>query len=547
MLEKLLNDEIHGIQRVPALCFANPQATLEELNLKNYEVLGCEPLHDVTGHVKNIFEAIPVYLEKTQKELFYTTLEVAFEGKDAKRGCDYRVALIKLAILLEGKISLVAHKILTTMCEIQDILYSREEYRTNQTILRLHNVTFNHAILLNDFFKDWKKQSKITQRKLFGKYYHAVIKHSSEQYRILSGRSANTEDEERTFHYLKSVSTLTSNHHPENVILNAIIRTQAREFITGNSPNKDYQSEVTKLYTPLKEKREESSFKYSWIAKNKHAYQAHLERIADFLVEKQLYWEEKSDGVTYHDLNDIASKKQKHNFRSWTMQEEADYLKSCWDTICIPKADILIPTCSIKIEHDDESVSIKRLNTLEYFNENDKNEFDHQEAITEDQYQQESGKYIEEEVILTEVVLSLQPVKVLPPPPPLQTSTPTTQHFEKNPSQKYELVTQTAKVLSEILGLTPDVKRYDMLRRSYKQSPSNFKKVELKKIHARIEVKLLNANETLKLELTQIEEKILKNSKALNVVAVACEDKDEQKKLLKKLKYIRALRTEFQI
>ena len=66
-------------------------------------------------------------------------------------------------------------------------------------------------------------------RKYFGKYYHAIISHASDQYRIINGRSSNTESDERYFHTIKDISNNTSNHHPDNVISNAFIRCQVRK------------------------------------------------------------------------------------------------------------------------------------------------------------------------------------------------------------------------------------------------------------------------------------------------------------------------------
>ena len=553
-LESTLVQEMHGIQRVPALCFANPSATLEELNLANYEVLGCEPLHDVTGHIKNLFDAIPIHLNKAEKELFQNMIGLSFEGRDAKRGCDHRAALVKITKALDGKINTTAHQILLIMCEIQDILYSREENRTNQTILRLHNLTFSHAILLNKYFKDtnWKGQKTITKRKLFGKYFHAITNHSSQQFRILSGRSANTEQEERTFSYLKLVSATTSNHNADNVILNAMIRTQAREMINGNSPNKDQDSEIAKLYSPLKVKRTETKFSYKWIEKNKHTYQAHLEHISDFLVEERVYWKESMDGIVFHDLSFIPSQKKKHNFRSWTLHKEYFYLKYCWDIICIPQSDKLIPTCSVKIEDEKENISIKQINSLNYFVNHSDIQLEHDETILKPQTSTPLSKMHEEEIheeeyeVDEEVILSLQPVMVMPPPfenisHALQMSNP------KIVPQQINLVTKTGKILKEILGMTPEVKRYDTLRNSYKLRPSNFKKVELQKLHTSIEKSILHENDRLKCELNKLEESIIETREDISVVSTTPKEKEKENYFNKKLKYIRLLRTEFKI
>ena len=48
-LKQKLRNEIHGIQRLPTLFFSEPETTTEELLLNSYEILPCEPLHDVKG------------------------------------------------------------------------------------------------------------------------------------------------------------------------------------------------------------------------------------------------------------------------------------------------------------------------------------------------------------------------------------------------------------------------------------------------------------------------------------------------------------------
>ena len=42
-LNGLLENEVHGIQRVPALMYKNPLDSLESLDLSKYEVLFTEP------------------------------------------------------------------------------------------------------------------------------------------------------------------------------------------------------------------------------------------------------------------------------------------------------------------------------------------------------------------------------------------------------------------------------------------------------------------------------------------------------------------------
>ena len=76
------------------------------------------------------------------------------------------------------------------------------------------------------------KLKKLTSRKYFGSYYHSLFRHCSQQCRVISGRTSNNESEEATFNNLKTFTNLTSNHHLDHIVLNAFIRTQARETVT---------------------------------------------------------------------------------------------------------------------------------------------------------------------------------------------------------------------------------------------------------------------------------------------------------------------------
>ena len=87
--------------------------------------------------------------------------------------------------------------IFSTFAEIQEITYAVEEKRPCPTILRLSNLTFTHALLLFIHIKDNLKS--LTSRKLFGVYYHSIVKHAPIPFRLFSGRTANTEKEEAIF------------------------------------------------------------------------------------------------------------------------------------------------------------------------------------------------------------------------------------------------------------------------------------------------------------------------------------------------------------
>ena len=66
ILEEKLTAEIHWMQRLPPLMEADP--TMEAL-LKNYEILGCKPFHDVKNHIENLYTELLHHLKKTENKL----------------------------------------------------------------------------------------------------------------------------------------------------------------------------------------------------------------------------------------------------------------------------------------------------------------------------------------------------------------------------------------------------------------------------------------------------------------------------------------------
>ena len=149
-LQAKLTEELKGISRVPALLFQSPEASLENLGLERYEVLPHEPMHDIAGHISNLFEELPYHLDaprepkrkenvrksstklkgiqaskttrtkgaKTSVSSVTTKLrdadqpekskvlteatKLAMEGKEVKRCVDYRCGLLKVIHMTQG-------------------------------------------------------------------------------------------------------------------------------------------------------------------------------------------------------------------------------------------------------------------------------------------------------------------------------------------------------------------------------------------------------------------------------------------------------------
>ena len=107
------------------------------------------------------------------------------------------------------------------MLEIEEILYSPDKNRNYILLLRHCLRTFVYSMMIKIHLQG--KLKIVTQRKCFGTSYHSLSRHAAEQYGLFSGTSANTEIEEATFNNIKIYTNLTSNHHSENLILNAVI------------------------------------------------------------------------------------------------------------------------------------------------------------------------------------------------------------------------------------------------------------------------------------------------------------------------------------
>ena len=148
-LNALLENEVHGVQRVPALMYNNPLDTLASLNLLKYEILLTEPLHDISNQTKNLYQEIPYHVPKNKTKNVRQILDVSFNGRVAKSSSDYRKSLLIVAKWFSDNLpEHFFNKILLSMCNIQAITYYSEKKRSLQSVLRLYSTTFQHALTI---------------------------------------------------------------------------------------------------------------------------------------------------------------------------------------------------------------------------------------------------------------------------------------------------------------------------------------------------------------------------------------------------------------
>jgi len=81
MQDELSSIILQGAQRVPTLLVLNPQQSLANLNLSQYENLDCEPLHDLKGHISHLLNEVPHLQSRTLKEECLKIIETQHKSR----------------------------------------------------------------------------------------------------------------------------------------------------------------------------------------------------------------------------------------------------------------------------------------------------------------------------------------------------------------------------------------------------------------------------------------------------------------------------------
>ena len=190
------------------------------------------------------------------------------------------------------------------MTEISSILYAKPEERCPRSIPRVHNQTFLRAIACEEVIG---KPRILTEKKFYGRYLHSLVVHAPIQHRIIYSRSTNTEQQERHFSTLSSISVATSTRRPGEIITPGIIRMQAEMKSEENQQRdsvKKQESRLGKLAHCLTPP-EITVIPDRVILKYPQAYQAHLERISIFLLcGEGIWWRHILRGVEFLDAPD---------------------------------------------------------------------------------------------------------------------------------------------------------------------------------------------------------------------------------------------------
>ena len=185
---------------------------------------------------------------------------------------------------------------------------------------------------------------------------------------MFSGRSAYTEKEEAILSILKTFTNLASDHHPQNIIFNLLVRLQAKEILAAGKHEYDRNKETfSTLYQQIKISFSNTLIPFNWIKTCCSFYKVMWEQLADFLIADNKCLEETQNRVLFFDFDIKDTGVKLHHVRSSSIVGVSEYLKDCWNK-CVLNLNSLIPAHSIKIYYEStEKYETKSLQTLTFF------------------------------------------------------------------------------------------------------------------------------------------------------------------------------------
>jgi hypothetical protein len=357
-VQEKLSEIMHGITRPPALCCHDPLQTTNALNIGSYEILACEPLHDLTNVIQNIIQELPNHVGEQNKQDFLSFSETTIGNKNQIKGSDARLYAVKLAKFTlmkyeEGKLDENIPKLINSLVDIVTICYSDYSTRSPKQLLRLHNQCFMFGFLCKLVIGNPKK---LTTRKFYGNHFHSITIHVPETARMICLKSIVPEQEERSFGTLRRISENTTNRQPKYIVDNAMLRIQFQSTSSDPSETVAKQNSTISKQAKLLPPQNETIFSKTMIQKYPLLIQSHLERISDFILPgHNIWWSNAEGGIRFFDgPNDDTYRPQGphlHHFRSTSLKQERIWIQQQW-TECVDQyacGELPLPLHRLKI------------------------------------------------------------------------------------------------------------------------------------------------------------------------------------------------------
>ena len=205
---------------------------------------------------------------------------------------------------------------------------------------------------------------ELTLRKLYGAYWHSLTVHAPLVSRMVSLSAVNTEEEERLFADINAISRNTSSGKPGHIIPNSILRLQAEQQFKSEREDSfmAQQSKISKYAKLLPESRNTEIY---GSLLSSELYQAHLERVSDYLVVGEGVWWHRdvdSHAIVFHDSDNEPDWREEgppiQHFRSTTFSEVNGMVRDVWNK-CLT-SDTVLPLERLKVfDQAGEFASIK--------------------------------------------------------------------------------------------------------------------------------------------------------------------------------------------
>ena len=125
--------------------------------------MDCEPLHDIKGHLLNLFAELPSILENPVQAACINRIKQC-QLKEKKSAADPRSAVIQIlqaAQDVDWKVTCL----LKSIIKISEVMYSTEQHRSPRLLLQLYNNVWLHHQLCYELF-----QTPQSREALFGLY-----------------------------------------------------------------------------------------------------------------------------------------------------------------------------------------------------------------------------------------------------------------------------------------------------------------------------------------------------------------------------------------
>ncbi len=302
-------------------------------------------MHDLGNFIVIITQELICHLSDGETlKLVNDFANRSLDKKEQVRTSDARRYLVRLGIYLTGlpagKVDADVLQAILLLCEVTNTSYKEDSYRTVRNILRLYNTTFQIGVLLKRIVGSTPRSSGMTPRKFFGIYFHDIVNHFPQYYRVVCLRSLLAEKEERHFGALRSIAKNTSSRKPDNVIKTCLTKLGARDLqyeIHEGHCSFDMQDALISKEARNLPVAQNSVFSWEFIKSSPKLWQVHMERIADYILPGEVWWKATKAGIEFLDgpgcPNESSAGPYPRHYRQESLRSALMHVKLCWEQV----------------------------------------------------------------------------------------------------------------------------------------------------------------------------------------------------------------------